>query len=487
MTSIWSIAGHDPFGGAGIEADMRVAAALQVPLRSLIATFTAQNDERVFLSAEVPQEWFAAQWESLASVEQAACIKIGLVKSLATIDLIREKLSPMRACPLLLDPVLGASSGGLLCDLGIEDGLRRLFPFVTLLTPNQPEAERLVGFPVRTQEDRVAAAERLREMGVAAVLIKGGHGEGPELVDYFDDGQRSFLLTSDRQPGSYRGTGCSLSTAIACYISRGYSLREAVVAGHAYVQAAIRSSRLRETSHLPSVTDVPALGRLGYNDSRKREGLPPREAFAALDKRPIGFYPVLPNIEWVRRLAPTGITTLQLRIKDQPDDVVRDSIREADAICRKHSIRLFVNDAWRMALEAKAYGIHLGQEDLDALSDEDLRSIQAAGLRLGVSTHSLEEAARANALRPSYVALGPIRPTTCKSMAFGPQGFARIGEWKKRLPGLPLVAIGGLKVEHAAEALREGADGIAVISDVTEHPRPEERVAEWLAFSLILP
>lgn len=483
MTSIWSIAGHDPFGGAGIAADQRVAAALNIPLRSLIATFTAQNDQKVFQSSAVPDEWFEAQWNAVHAAENPSCIKVGLVRSLATLEKIREKIA-LLSTSIILDPVLEASAGGQLCDPGIEDGLRRLFPRLSLLTPNRPEAERLVGFPIRSHADRVLAAQRLREMGVAAVLIKGGHDEGAELSDYFDDGQRSFVLNTERQPGHYRGTGCSLSTAIACYIARGYSLRESVVAAHAYVQAAVRLGRQGETSlfHLPSVPFVPSLARLSYNDQDHQSlGDDPAFAFADLGSDPIGFYPVLPSLEWVRRLAPTGIKTVQLRIKEAGIDELRAAVREANEICRRHDIRLFVNDAWEIALETKAYGVHLGQEDLDNLSARDLARMQAAGLRLGVSTHSLEEAARAAALRPSYVALGPIRPTTCKSMAFGPQGFARIGEWKSRLPGVPLVAIGGLKVEHAAEALREGADGVAVISDVTEHSQPEARVAEWLS------
>ena len=114
------------------------------------------------------------------------------------------------------------------------------------------------------------------------------------------------------------------------------------------------------------------------------------------------------------------------------------------------------------------------------LTQGDLETIRASGLRLGISTHSLEEAARAQAIGPSYIALGPVFETSCKSMRFGPQGISRVGDWVKRLPGIPVVAIGGLKLEHARAVRAQGADGMAVISDLTQAKDPRARMAEWL-------
>jgi thiamine-phosphate diphosphorylase len=170
---------------------------------------------------------------------------------------------------------------------------------------------------------------------------------------------------------------------------------------------------------------------------------------------------------------------MQLRIKDLSGVNLANEIAESVAMCRKTNTRLFINDYWQLAIDSGAYGVHLGQEDLDQLHTENLSAISNAGLRLGVSTHSHEEALRAMSVSPSYIALGPIFPTTCKSMAFGPQGLARIGEWRSKY-NCPLVAIGGLKVEHAAEALALGADGIAVISDITTAADPEGRARQWV-------
>jgi thiamine-phosphate pyrophosphorylase len=136
-----------------------------------------------------------------------------------------------------------------------------------------------------------------------------------------------------------------------------------------------------------------------------------------------------------------------------------------------------VNDYWRAAIAAGARHLHLGQEDL---ADADVAAIRKAGLTLGISTHDDAELETALAAKPDYVALGPIFPTTLKSMRFAPQGIPKITEGKKRVGHLPLVAIGGIKLEHASEIFKAGADSIAVVSDVTQHTDPDKRVRAWL-------
>ena len=131
-------------------------------------------------------------------------------------------------------------------------------------------------------------------------------------------------------------------------------------------------------------------------------------------------------------------------------------------------------------LVAGAQHLHLGQEDL---ADADLNEIRKARLTLGISTHDDEELATALRAKPDYVALGPIFPTTLKSMRFAPQGIAKITEWKKRVGNIPLVAIGGIKFEQSAEIFAAGADSIAVVSDVTQNADPDARVRQWLGQS----
>jgi len=192
---------------------------------------------------------------------------------------------------------------------------------------------------------------------------------------------------------------------------------------------------------------------------------------------PDRFYPVVDSVAWVARLAKLGVGTIQLRAKNLNDADALAIVEDALAATKGTNTRLVVNDYWRAAIAARAKHLHLGQEDL---VDADLKAIRAAGLTLGLSTHDDEELATALRARPDYVALGPIFPTTLKSMRFAPQGIAKITEWKRRVGNIPLVAIGGIKFEQAAEIFAAGADSIAVVSDVTQNADPDARVRQWL-------
>ena len=190
------------------------------------------------------------------------------------------------------------------------------------------------------------------------------------------------------------------------------------------------------------------------------------------------FYPIVDSAEWAGRLVGVGARLIQLRIKDATDERLRGEVHHALTICRRSGAALVVNDHWQIAIDAGADWVHLGQDDLD---EADIGAIRASGVRLGVSTHSVEELDRALTFDPDYVALGPIFPTILKAMRFAPQGLERIGEWKRRIGERPLVAIGGLNPERAAQCLAQGADSVAVVTDITLNADPEGRAAQWLA------
>ncbi|MBR0869177.1 thiamine phosphate synthase [Bradyrhizobium tropiciagri] len=195
---------------------------------------------------------------------------------------------------------------------------------------------------------------------------------------------------------------------------------------------------------------------------------------------PDRFYPVVDTVAWVERLTKLGVGTIQLRAKELDDGAALQIVTDALAVTKGTPTKLVVNDYWRAAIVAGAEHLHLGQEDL---ADADLAEIRNAKLTLGISTHDDAELATALAAKPDYVALGPIFFTTLKSMRFEPQGIPKITEWKKRIGSIPLVAIGGIKFEHAAEIFAAGTDSIAVVSDVTQHADPDARVRQWLGLN----
>jgi thiamine-phosphate pyrophosphorylase len=192
---------------------------------------------------------------------------------------------------------------------------------------------------------------------------------------------------------------------------------------------------------------------------------------------PDRFYPVVDSVAWVARLAALGVGTIQLRAKELNDSQALQLVTDALAAISGTSTKLVVNDYWRAAIVAGARHLHLGQEDL---ADADLAAIRESGLTLGLSTHDDAELETALRAEPDYIALGPIFPTTLKSMRFAPQGIAKITEWKKRIGDIPLVAIGGIKFEQAAAIFAAGADSIAVVSDITQNADPDARVRQWL-------
>ncbi|MFJ5455555.1 thiamine phosphate synthase [Pectobacterium jejuense] len=180
----------------------------------------------------------------------------------------------------------------------------------------------------------------------------------------------------------------------------------------------------------------------------------------------LGLYPVVDSVEWIERLLGVGVKTIQLRIKDRSDEQAESNVIQAIALGRRYQAQLFINDYWRLAVKHQAYGVHLGQDDLDTA---DLAAIKKADLRLGVSTHDDRELARAVAINPSYIALGHIFPTQTKDMPSAPQGLAELTRHITDLQGrFPTVAIGGISIDKVPAVLKTGVGSIAVVSAITQ-------------------
>ncbi|WP_159949609.1 thiamine phosphate synthase [Rhizobium sp. 18065] len=189
------------------------------------------------------------------------------------------------------------------------------------------------------------------------------------------------------------------------------------------------------------------------------------------------FYLIVDSADWIERLVPCGVKLVQLRMKNIDPPKLRDHVRRARQICVRHGCQLIINDYWQTAIDEGCDFIHLGQEDL---ADADINAIRKANLKIGISTHDEAELETALALAPDYVALGPIYPTTLKKMNWPAQGLEKLALWKSRIGALPLVAIGGLRVDRLSGVFANGADIAAVVTDIAQNQDPEAQTKRWI-------
>jgi thiamine-phosphate pyrophosphorylase len=189
------------------------------------------------------------------------------------------------------------------------------------------------------------------------------------------------------------------------------------------------------------------------------------------------FYPIFDHPKWLGRMLPYGVKLVQMRIKDEDEANLASLLQDSLAQCRSHGCTMVVNDYWRIAIDIGADWVHLGQEDLD---DADLAAIRRAGIKLGVSTHDHDELDRALGLDPDYIALGPVYPTILKKMKWTEQGLDKLTEWKGLIGRLPLVGIGGMRIDRAEGVFAAGADIVSVVTDITLNDTPEAKLQEWI-------
>jgi hydroxymethylpyrimidine/phosphomethylpyrimidine kinase len=249
---VLTVAGSDSGGGAGIQADLRTFAAHGVHGTSAITAVTAQNSVAVLDWVALDPRMVVAQMEAVASDMPVAAAKTGMLATAAIVSAVAAALERLRLPLVVVDPVMIAKSGDRLLDRDAETAYReRLLPLATVVTPNLPEAESLLGGPVRTLAQMREAARALRAMGPRAVVVKGGHLEG-DAVDVFWDGERMEDLSAPRiATKNTHGTGCTYSAAIAARLALGDPLLDAVRGAKAYLTEAIRRSYSVGRGHGP--------------------------------------------------------------------------------------------------------------------------------------------------------------------------------------------------------------------------------------------
>ncbi|MDO8775011.1 MAG: bifunctional hydroxymethylpyrimidine kinase/phosphomethylpyrimidine kinase [Burkholderiaceae bacterium] len=489
---VWSVAGSDSGAGAGLQADLRAFEAMDVHGCSVVAAITAQNSMGVQLISPVAPSVLDAQLAALAEDMPPAVIKVGMIGSVENLRVLVHWIDRLRVhnpqLAVVVDPVLGATTGASFAPADLIQAYRdELLPRADVITPNRAEAALLLQqTPLIDALAIEHAAQSLVAFGCKTVTITGGDAQGLNSEDYAISPHTQGWLRLPRVATEHNhGTGCVFAASVAAAMARGFVSMEALVLAKMATTHALRHAyaagqgagpvrpRLDFAQHIENLPgfSLPSASR------------PPRLArFAPLSDPQLGLYAVVDSADWVQRVLAAGVRTVQLRIKkalapgDGPlplDAALRDEVRASIKYARAVNAQLFINDHWQLAIEEGAYGVHLGQEDLHIA---DLDAIAQAGLRLGISTHCYWEVCRAWQLQPSYIACGPIHPTRAKDMPWIAQTHRNLAYWSALLP-LPVVAIGGMTVARAQQAMQCGASGVALISGICSADAPELAIA----------
>lgn len=526
---VWTISGADCSGGAGIAADIKTAHGLQAEICHIITANTVQNSQKLVAVNPVSVDVLAQQAQLLLSDKVPKVIKIGLLATGEQIKWLSEFLAEIKlkfSVKIIFDPVGQASIGGKFSDLLAAD-LSPLWPLVDVITPNVMEAKAIAktstyapsDFLKETQSDLEFLAYSIHELGVASVIIKGGHTDTEGFQEsvssevcldfclhHFNKNESHinknsalniiYGVTSSRINTTYsHGGGCSFATALSVFIAHGHLLRDALTLAKAFMNQGLKAYENIDDSYgafeqtlFP--TNKAIFPHIETELTRKYHQLLPFKSLglARLQGEKLGLYPVIDSLAWLKRLLALNLNIIQLRLKYKTPEELDLLIQEAVAIIKIHNsqaeqdgrgiTRLFINDYWELAIKHGAYGVHIGQEDL---LDANLSAIQKAGLALGISTHGCYEFLLAQQLQPSYLAIGAIFPTQTKDMTDQIQGVDNLAHILGLSSHIPVVAIGGITHELTPKVWDTGVDSIAVVTAITQAESPEKSVEQFQA------
>ena len=463
------VAGIDPSQpGAGLYTDLAVMRGCGVSAHAVKTAWAAQHPSSG-LSGVIPvgPDALGAALSAACAAQPDAPVKLGMLADAHAIVTVQQVLAGHRG-PLVADPVTGPSAGGSWANAHWLTAYRSyLLPQAKLLTPNLAEARLLCGDP---DADMQQCSAKLAMLGCAQSLITGGDVSGKFSCDYLRIGDNSYWLCAPRLPGTARGTGCTLTSAIAAALALGYSVADACVIGKLASMERIAGS----------VTGFPSARYLPIVCAAPLELAP--APMPALE-HPLGVCPIVSDPECIAELGNCGADTIQLRLTDAAEAAIPALLRRAAELAVAAQLRLFINDYWQQACAAVAagvrgiYGVHLGQQDLDTA---DLGALRAAQLRLGVSVHSWHEAAVALAAAPSYLSFGPVYQTSSKQLTYDPLGTTQLAQMCADLP-VPSIAIGGITAAKVAAVASCGVSGIATIAASDTPAKLTALTAAWCA------
>lgn len=242
MKKVLTIAGSDSSGGAGIQADIKTITAHKMYAMSVITALTAQNTTGVYGIMEAAPKFVAQQIDCIFNDIRPDSVKIGMVSGSAIIEVIVEKLKEYKAENIVVDPVMVATSGSKLISDEAQDALiNKLLPIADVITPNIPEAEVLCGFSINDEKDMIRAAEKIAGSFKGAILVKGGHLVNDATDLLYENGNAGWFSSERINNPNTHGTGCTLSSAIACNLADGYSLEDSIRNSKEYLTGALRS------------------------------------------------------------------------------------------------------------------------------------------------------------------------------------------------------------------------------------------------------
>ena len=501
---IWSIAGTDSGGGAGLSADQRAADAFGVHLCPVVAAVTAQSTTAVTHTEAVSPALLRAQLDALADDMPPRVIKTGLLGSAANARVVAQMVDRLRErgpVALVVDPVLRASTGAAFAGEELLAAYRsELLPRATVITPNRREAAALLGLGGADTEpapsdsratDTPALAARLQALGAGTVCITGGDASDTLANDWLQSPHAHGWLSLPRvHTPNHHGTGCTFASSLAAALALGWVTADAAVLAKMATTHALRHARAVGAGAGPVIAqpgfgnDPTLLPRLSLDTLapttwRQRERARDPGVYAIVDSAE--------RVQAVLRARPT-VPTIQLRMKRPAgiDDAtwsrqLHDAIARSRHAAEAAGATLVINDHWQLALRAGARALHLGQEDLLALTPADhaqLRAAREQGVMLGLSSHSLWELCRAAALLPDLIACGPVWPTTTKDMPWLPQGLDNLAWWAHMAPA-PVVGIGGVLAPEQLRSVAEaGAAGGCVVRGLGEDP--SKTLPAWL-------
>lgn len=521
-TQLWSIAGTDSSGGAGLAADQRAAAAFGIHLSPVVAAVTAQNSQAVTHIHATPADVLRAQLQALSddlpNGTQRIVIKTGLLGSTENVRTVAEQVHTLRQqyrVILAIDPVLRASTGAAFAGTDMVQAYREyLLPLADLVTPNQAEAARLCG--LKSNAAHVPTlAKKLLKQGAQAVCITGGdaladsikNNESVRSLNSLSSNARNIScdwisaphnslhvegwLTLPRIATAHtHGTGCTFASSAAAAMAQGFVAADALVLAKMATAHAIANHRVLGQGNGSVYADAdfhraryfPALSVNADLPDVESSTHTPDETDALELLLPKGLYTLASSPEQLLQQVRAGASVVQLRMKKtagtttEPAEwqrTIRTAIQQSMQYAEQHGATLFINDHWQHAIACNALGIHLGQEDVLAMTDaqrEQLQAWQQRGGLLGISSHSLWELARAKSLNPAYIACGPVWATTTKDMPWQPQGIRNLRYWAQ-VAGKPVVAIGGVLTAQQVQACAAaGAHNVCAVRAVADSP-----------------